>query len=183
VFITELLLNDNSFGADGVKYLVDGIAGYKKLERLCLDGNGIGDDGAALIGKLIALPNMKLTSLELFNNGIGDKGAEALSEGFAFSATLTKLDMQNNNFGRDGCLAISEALKANQVLNTLRINNNAIDKEAIEKIASALTLNTTLTYLDVSNNKFGVYASGPPSSLFFQRCYYLVWLFSRRVLF
>ena len=50
--------------------MLEGISGYRKLERLNLDSNNIGDDGAAVMGKLMALPNMKLSTVEVNDNSL-----------------------------------------------------------------------------------------------------------------
>jgi len=67
------------------------------LTCLSLDGNGIGDAGAASLGDALRA-NLALTALDLSNNNaIRAAGVAALTGALRTNATLTKLSLKGRN--------------------------------------------------------------------------------------
>jgi len=89
---TCLVLSANNIGDDGLKAFaasVDDDASFKKLNKLYLDRNPIGDEGAiALASVLHKLPDLEYVALQKCK--IGDKGLNAIT------AAINKLGALNN---------------------------------------------------------------------------------------
>lgn len=98
--------------------------GTNRLERLCLHGNSIGDEGAAdLINALTSMPGLHtLVDLELGCNGVGRQGLVALS------VLLMHSDCR---------------------VHSLALSFNRIDMDCIGILIRGLVKNTSLKTLDI----------------------------------
>ena len=85
------------------------------LARLLLGGNGIGPDGAARLGELLAI-SPHVLELSLAVSRLGDAGAQALARGLARNRSLERLNLASCAIEPDGLAAIVEALRAHPSL-------------------------------------------------------------------
>lgn len=111
--LQELDLSQNKIQSKGCKSLAAAIRKRNRLERLDLDGNHVGDEGATQLLSALRIHNCKLHSLMLDGNEIGDGGIAVLPH--AFSSPHCKLG--HLNLGRNlisGCSieTLNEALKS-----------------------------------------------------------------------
>ena len=88
--------------------------GLRKLEKLYLNGNRMGDGAAAALAALLeegAMPNLK--GLVLGRNRIGDDGVAALASALRGGAlpACTAIDLSNNQIADDGVAALASALR------------------------------------------------------------------------
>lgn len=135
--LVELILGQNSLGADGLAALLSG-SGLARLQLLDLSacglesGSGVDPLAAALRdGRLSAL-----TSLRLDGNELGAGGAAALAAGLAASA-LASLHLQRCGLGGEAAAALADALPAQ--LATLDLSGNAgVGSEGAAALAAAL---------------------------------------------
>ncbi|KAK5854914.1 hypothetical protein PBY51_005064 [Eleginops maclovinus] len=75
------------------------------LTHLALRNNGIGDEGARLIGSALSTTrsaNKNLVSLNLAFNAIGDAGATYIAQGLRLNRALLVLSLSNNQIGDSG---------------------------------------------------------------------------------
>jgi Ran GTPase-activating protein (RanGAP) involved in mRNA processing and transport len=80
------------------------------LTNLILVNNSIGAEGAIAIAEALKV-NAVLTELVLYNNSIGVEGAKAIAEALKVNAVLTKLDLEYNSMGDAGKKAVRDAVK------------------------------------------------------------------------
>lgn len=116
----------------GAMALAAWVRDNKNLQKLCLYGNRIGDEGAAVLAEAISDRDVPLGYLDLSNNCIHESG------GFAIARML-----QGDDCGLHGCL---------------RLLSNPLSTAAIESIACALKSNHRmkelhLTYIKVPDLK------------------------------
>lgn len=93
--------------------------------------------------------NSILRELKLCSNGIRDDGAKALAKVLKGNSTLQKLDLSYNHIEADGTKALAEALKGNSTLQELDLFDNII-VGGVHALAEALKQNTGLLSLDLS---------------------------------
>ena len=91
------------------------IAVNATVTELYLEGNSIGNTGAAAIANAIAV-NASVTELSLGFNKIGDQAATAIANAIAVNAVLKELELYGNEIGAAGAIAIAESLKFNASL-------------------------------------------------------------------
>ncbi|XP_070841286.1 leucine-rich repeat-containing protein 71 [Chaetodon trifascialis] len=83
------------------------------LTHLSLRNNGIGDEGARLIGLALSTArsaNRNLVSLNLAFNSIGDAGATHIAQGLRLNRALLCLSLSNNQIGDSGAAHLAEIL-------------------------------------------------------------------------
>jgi Ran GTPase-activating protein (RanGAP) involved in mRNA processing and transport len=71
-----------------------------RIDRIDLDNNQIGDDGAQALATALE-HNTTLNILSLWNNKIGSTGAQALAQALAQNDTLSLLYLDNHLFEDD----------------------------------------------------------------------------------
>ena len=103
------------------------------LNVLNLDGNFMHDEGAEQISKSIAANrNCKLEKLYLGWNGISDDGATALAKMMEVNATLQVLGLAENDISNTGARAILAALAVNTSVREISgLYHNQIDRKFI----------------------------------------------------
>ena len=156
--INELLLEECGIGNTGAKKVM----GNKLFAMLCLDKNGIDDNG--IVKNVPADSNLVIITLG--QNGISDKGAAILAK----HKKLKILDLSSNKITDD---AINKCFVKNKTIRVLILNNNSITgdgfsnllkNKTIEKLFlrnnnisfdkdSVILKNETLVQLHLSNNK------------------------------
>ena len=119
-----LNLEGNSLGDDGAAAAAAVLGAAPLLEALDLCGNGVGDRGAAALGDALR-GHVALRQLFLRDNAIGDGGAQALAEALSHpGASLEELHLVGNRFGADGAAALAAALRASGALRVLDVGRN-----------------------------------------------------------
>jgi len=91
--LESLHLGSNDIGPKGATLLAQAIPTTVKL--LGLEGNQIGDEGAASFASLLQV-NTSLISLDLASNDIGDLGVLRLLDGLASNRALEQLSLRGN---------------------------------------------------------------------------------------
>ncbi|XP_065902613.1 protein NLRC3-like [Dysidea avara] len=90
-----------------------------------------------------------LEKLRIDTNALGDEGAIILSEGIMRTTTLKSLYLGYNDMSATGVIAISKCLKHNTSLQLLSMDGNFISEDVATAIAQALTENKTLKGLSL----------------------------------
>ncbi len=116
--------------------LGEALAENKTLVSLHLDGNKLGDTGAAVVAEALK-KNATLTYLNMSDASIGDAGALALADALKQNSALKMLILNFNEFGDAGAAALAEALKANRTLENLDVIGNVIGTGAKAALKSA----------------------------------------------
>jgi NLR family CARD domain-containing protein 3 len=75
------------------------------------------------------MQNISITNVVLEGNNIGDEGAALLSDVFHEQRTLLHVSLRRNNIGDEGGMALSESLIENNALLTLDVAHNSMDTE------------------------------------------------------
>ena len=73
-----------------------GLAPLRHVRRLHLDGNVVGDAGAAALADLLSLPGCLLEALTLSDNQVGRRGVRALATALGVNSSLRLLDLSHN---------------------------------------------------------------------------------------
>ena len=74
-----------------------------KLEKVFLDGNNIGDEGAkSLAHALMANHTLQRIDLDLDANNISNKGVKFLAEALKVNTTLEEIYLDDNKIGDRG---------------------------------------------------------------------------------
>jgi hypothetical protein len=103
------------------------------LKVLNLDGNFMHDEGAEQIANAIAgNKNSKMESLYLGWNGIADEGAQALAKMMEVNSTIAVLGLAENDISNTGARAILSALAVNTSVREISgLYHNQIDRKFI----------------------------------------------------
>ena len=91
------------------------------VQILYLDGNRIGDKGAACLAEVLKSNLCNLKELKLQKNNISDKGAKILAEALRENASLETIDLKYNNICHEGASCLMEALEKSSTLKKLRL--------------------------------------------------------------
>mgnify|MGYP006191937067 CR=1 FL=1 len=97
--------------AAGVKELLAALSLYDGFESLAVCECELGDGVHTLSPALAA---SRLTSLALEGNGIGNRGAAAIAEAVAASDALRTLDLRRNEIKCQGAVALAAALQVHR---------------------------------------------------------------------
>ena len=136
------------------------------------DETVINDEAAVLIAEaLAAQAPPTVQHVDLQGNAIGDAGAAALAEVVAKSDVIVSLNLQWNDVGDAGAAALAEAIKHNTRLRLLGIFGNArVARDGLAALTAAAALNRTLKTLTVSFEAAGEDASANFREVFARRC-------------
>ena len=96
-------------------------------EELAMDDDACSD----LIPGL--LQNISITTLILNGNNIGNEGAALLSDVFLEQSILLHISLRRNHIGDEGGISISDSLIENNAILSLDIAHNDMDKEGEKK--------------------------------------------------
>ena len=111
--LRELDLSHNQIQCKGCKCLAAAIRKPNCLQCLNLEGNHIGDEGAAKLLSALRIHSNKLQTLVLDSNDIGDEGIAGLPHTFRSPhCKLGRLDLGRNIISRNSITTVSEALKS-----------------------------------------------------------------------
>jgi proline dehydrogenase len=79
------------------------------LQKICLNRNNIGDEGAKYLADAIKLNSM-LLKVDLWNNNIGDEGVKYLEDAIKLNSMIEEIGIGGNNVGAS---QIEDILKEN----------------------------------------------------------------------
>ncbi|OHT15480.1 hypothetical protein TRFO_02783 [Tritrichomonas foetus] len=140
-FLAVLELDFNpGIGDEGVKGLVH-YGHCPTLNKLSLRFCDIGDEGAAALGKWIALDTCKVKEILLNGNRIGPPGAKAIGQNLAKNKSIVRLDLADNLFGFDAdCLmAIHDGIQACPTIQGINMLNHFECPEGMDQKFFELT--------------------------------------------
>ncbi|KAG7366413.1 leucine rich repeat LRR-containing protein [Nitzschia inconspicua] len=149
--LIKLDLRYNDIQAKGMTVLCHELS-PTALKHLYLEGNQVGNQGAAALAKLLEEQSscdddMGLREVFLGANRIESEGANCLAQSLYKNKKLSKLYLEGNNIGLEGANAFStvlEELKGNTSLKNLYVDNNTIGKEGSKRLANALNSDTAI---------------------------------------
>jgi Ran GTPase-activating protein (RanGAP) involved in mRNA processing and transport len=152
----DLDMSDNRLGAAGTMSICDALRSEAcALRRLCIDTNGMGDEGAVHIAAALRA-NTTLERIELGFNWIGAAGMRALCDVLcAANATLTHLIFGQNDAGDAGAAALADMLRVNASVAFVDLRSNGVGDIGAASIGGALRANACLTRLDLRGNRIG----------------------------
>eukprot|EP00756_Hemistasia_phaeocysticola_P042325 Hpha_TRINITY_DN16963_c3_g2::TRINITY_DN16963_c3_g2_i1::g.55580::m.55580 len=138
--VTELRLDYNQMGEQGLEVLSDGLAPMQVLHTISLDCNSIGPRGVSALSKRFLSTSITLRAVLLNNNSIGDEGVETVCSSLSRSDTkLDSLHMQQVGLTAKGCGAVRALLLKCQTLQTLLLSRNpGIGDEGAALLAQGL---------------------------------------------
>lgn len=181
--LRELNLSSNGLGASSARALVDEVRRGWRPERINLDANQIGSEGAILwAGILPVCPSLRYLSLG--QNGVGDDAALAFATSvpasflrvlhlddnritdkgalsiFRSCGRLEELDIGGNALTDASAMAAAKAILEWQQLTSLAVGSPLFTVAAAGAIGESLKKTATLTALNVSNSPFGDKGAG-----------------------
>eukprot|EP01122_Echinamoeba_exundans_P001716 TRINITY_DN11723_c0_g1_i1.p1 TRINITY_DN11723_c0_g1~~TRINITY_DN11723_c0_g1_i1.p1 ORF type:complete len:1031 (-),score=203.11 TRINITY_DN11723_c0_g1_i1:102-3194(-) len=127
--VTELSLDKNQIGADGVMILLEHVSKYcPNLSHVNLWHNRLGSEGARALGAILLRPECRLAHLDINENDIGDDGAIFLGTALEFASSLEYLDLSFNSITDSGAQAVLDGLNSakNLPLKFLKLSGNKI---------------------------------------------------------
>ena len=167
----EAYLSNCQIGDSGVKYLTkfmcessSPISHTQKTSptrtsspglKLYLSFNGIHEDGAASIAKVLQSDSSVITLLDLYRNPIGGRGLQFIAKALITNTSLVKLDLSDCSLviSEENGPVVTEMLNKNKTLKTLDLSNNKsimLSQTSLSYIAEGLIINTALVELDLS---------------------------------
>ena len=177
--LRELDLCQNNIGNDGIEELAYELKDCA-LEKLRLNENGIGRNGAASLAKWLrsgvglwkfeanAGDISKHILLENFlsinlNNHVRRHGLDGEEENMAahmWCSSLLELDLGNNKICSEGAAALGYGLKCCSNIQSLNLAENTIREDGAEILAYGLENCVTLQTLNLDKNRIGYSYSG-----------------------
>ncbi|KAJ7306016.1 hypothetical protein JRQ81_010382 [Phrynocephalus forsythii] len=125
--------DENEIGDEGVALLSKVLPHLPALETLNLSRNKVTDAGAETLAKgLPSLPLLK--TLSLYNNNIGDAGAEHLAKILPQVASLRVLDIQCNKITAGGAQHFTESLQRCPHIQRVRLWNARIPHRVLDRL-------------------------------------------------
>jgi hypothetical protein len=166
--LTYLDLNHCYIGDNGLKMLLDGIAGNTKLRELKLGCSAITDMislvpianrssftdvGVTQIANLLGTNTFRVNILHLSGKNIGNCGIRALGRSLEQNQVLKSITLCLENVGSDGMKALFQALQRNKCLEYLCafkvLGDVVLGEDAAQALAAALTVNKSLKSLSL----------------------------------
>ena len=113
--LTHLKLDHNSFGAEGLKHLAEGLAMNKNIVQLSLTYCNIDESGARSLFEILIYTQSVLEEMILSGNHLRNAGTIEVLRGCSIAKTLKKIYLADNQFlEEDEVLeAIDKCMKKN----------------------------------------------------------------------
>jgi len=83
------------------------------------------------------MTNNTLTSLKLDRNSIGDAGAILFGKVMALNRSIRDLGLSGNNIGDEGAGALAAALSCNDIVESVNLEGNKISSSVAKEIEGA----------------------------------------------
>jgi hypothetical protein len=138
--LLRLDLRYNDIGGVGMEAICKALVSTP-VQHLYIEGNQIGDLGAAATAKLLEDPKSQLEQLFMGANEIQASGAQALASSLYVNKKISKIYLEGNKIGGEGADSFSsvlEELNGDTGLRNLFVDNNIIGKESSKRLAKAL---------------------------------------------
>ena len=170
--LVSLEMNGNLLDSSSAKQLMEELnAGFKSLQKLNINDNDIGDDGALILAEGLKF-HCSLQELDLASNKITTTGVTALMHS---ACPLRRLNLSSNNIGDDGAREVADKLKYIflQELNLTQCDIGIDGAEALaDAIASDVMVELHLSYADfgLSLNELPVLVNFEPSTIEHSDC-------------
>jgi hypothetical protein len=122
--LRTLDLDQTELGDAGVAELFTKLAEHDKevaLRHLYLNAIGIGEKGAAAIGKFLSSPHCMLESIYAASNPMGNAGVAALASGLKQNKSISRLGLASVGVSDDGAIALCQALQNHAKLTMLDV--------------------------------------------------------------
>ena len=158
--LSELLLENNPLGADGLSRLaceLEPRSTWPCLSTLNLCHVYMRDTGAAALAPLL-LELVALQELYLGSNGMRDEGVAELAPALASLGRLRVLDLARNELGASSAAWLGDVLRACTELAKLCVNMNEFKDAGVASMKTSWSLNGPLVRLDMRSN--GLSAQG-----------------------
>jgi len=123
--------------------------------ELDLQGNRLGDEGVKVVADVLKL-NQTLRSLKLQGNNIGPKGAKALADGIVVNNTVHSINLDRNCLEDEGAATLFDALQSNTALHELLLGRNSIGDAGCIGLTEGLETNTSLVKMCLPQNRIGL---------------------------
>ncbi len=159
--LQRLSLNGNSIGQSGAAILAESITS-NSIEWLQLEHSGIGADGLKLLLPMLQRQSSSLTWLSLEHCGVGPDGAEAIASVIGGFQHLHELNIARNRLGDKGCADVLDAMPWHSV-RKLWLGGNAITSAALRHFKG-----NDLVLLDLSFNNLAPSCSAAVSDTIHQ---------------
>ncbi|KAL7928757.1 hypothetical protein V8C35DRAFT_317226 [Trichoderma chlorosporum] len=176
--LQTLDLDQTELGNRGIADLFNRLAAYippnggkLPLQHIYMNGLGISTEGAAAVGKFLASPHSRVTSIYMSCNPLGDEGVRALAAALPKAPYLARLFVQSVGVSTQGAVALCEALTGHVGIESLDIGQayatedlgqayNYVEDDAIPAMAQLLMSTPQLQYFNL-----GHCATTPPGLL------------------
>ncbi len=157
--LTVLDLSGNDLGAEGVRFVAEGIVSCEKcrLRTLSLANNEIGLQGAKYLSECMdRLPSLQ--QLYIDHNKVGMKGAKYIAGSLDKVPGLRLLSMSGNSIGGQGAKYLCEGVERTNSIEVLRVNANDMATEGGKCLAEAICKCPSLRILELQQNRLGTEA-------------------------
>ena len=148
--ICEIVMPNCNMTGEQLLPMVEAIRGHRKLKKLHLVNNNIGNAGCDAIASLLEDPHCTLHYVSLDNNNIGTEGAILIANCLANNIKLEELFLRNNQFDQ----SVVEDVFSRVLCNTSSINDTYASNHTLEtvtpfgvsgQLSSLLKLNRSTT--------------------------------------
>ena len=155
----------NGITSIGVQSLCASISGYTRLDRLLLDNNEMGVEGAVMLAEI--LPSMNLSELNIGFNNIDAAGLSAVLSSLVSNKYLKSLTLSGNTIDVSASRLMAFYLVHNTVLQKLYLDNTKMDLRSEKNIAAGLASSKLSTLRTLTGFSLGpvLVALGSPSTL------------------
>jgi Ran GTPase-activating protein (RanGAP) involved in mRNA processing and transport len=146
--ISILKLDHNSFGAQGVKNLSEGLAINPTLKILSLQYCSIDEEAAQALFEILIYTRSALEDINLSGNMLGNEGIKKILHGTAVNKALKKIWLSDNQFNDDEDVlkAIMFCWVKNTHLLRYDFKYNIISSEGLEVLTQCLTTEAQHVY-------------------------------------
>ncbi|XP_004459835.2 ribonuclease inhibitor [Dasypus novemcinctus] len=136
--LTELCLRSNELGDAGVRLVLQGLQGARRVQKLSLQNCSLTATGCSVLpGTLRCLPSLR--ELNLSENPLGDAGLRLLCEGLQDpQCNLEKLKLEYCDLTAAGCEALAAALRTKASFRELGLSNNDVGEAGVRALCRCL---------------------------------------------
>ena len=155
----------NGITSIGVQALCASVSGYTRLDRLLLDNNAMGAEGAKMLAEI--LPSMNLSELNIGFNDIDAPGLTAVLSSLVSDKYLRSLTLSGNTIDVSVSRLMAFFLVHNTVLQKLYLDRTKMDLRSEKNIAAGLASSKLSTLRTLTGFSLGpvLAALGSPSLL------------------
>lgn len=135
--LTDVNLSWNRFQSSGcLVILKEGLLQNNTIKTFGLAWNGLDDEGAALIGKIIQ--ENAIEEIDISHNRVTPVGADKIAAGIVGSSSLVSLNLDDNPLRDEGCAVIIRSLRDNSTVQSVRLLQTGCGRKALEEATQTL---------------------------------------------